>query len=297
MTWSVATCTRGSRPATTRRDSSPATKVAGDESQRVKLLAAILLLQVATDQVTSDFDFNELRRKLGLPTQEPIDPAQVALAELPLPRLSRVDVKKLSDEDLADLYRRADHYRHVAAIRTLAHEIVERPGLDSLIEKSEVYGILAQIEPDTQKAIAYLEQARKAAEASKASTAPWDLAELALRIARGDVAEADRLLHHIRDEHIREPGVAQAMFQILSEAGIIGPDGKPTAAAAGRSPRHRRARRRWRRARQNLDPRQRPAQRQEVGLVDAGRLSCGESAAWPHRPVSANRVHACNPNP
>ena len=94
-----------------------ATKVAGDESQRVKLLAAILLLQVATDQVTSDFDFNELRRKLGLPTQDPIDPAQVALAELPLPRLSRIDVKKLSDEELVDLYRRADHYRHVAAIR------------------------------------------------------------------------------------------------------------------------------------------------------------------------------------
>ena len=44
------------------------------------------------------------------------------------------------------------------------------------------------------------------------------------------MAEADRLLHHIRDEHIREPGVAQALFQILSEAGIIGPDGRPTAA-------------------------------------------------------------------
>jgi hypothetical protein len=213
-----------------------AAAVAGDESQRIKLLAAILLLQLATDQVTSDFDFNELRAKLGLPVQEPIDPTQVALAELPLPRLARVDVKKLSDEDLADLYRRADHYRHVAAIRTLAHEIVERPGLDKLIEKAEVYGILAQIEPDTQRAIGYLDQARKAAEVSKASTAPWDLAELALRIARGDVAEADRLLHHIRDEHIREPGVAQAMFQILSEAGIIGPDGKPTAAPPGEAP-------------------------------------------------------------
>jgi hypothetical protein len=30
--------------------------------------------------------------------------------------------------------------------------------------------------------------------------------------------------------------VAQAMFQILSEAGIIGPDGKPTAAPASEAP-------------------------------------------------------------
>jgi hypothetical protein len=41
------------------------------------------------------------------------------------------------------------------------------------------------------------------------------------------VAEADRLLHHIRSEHAREPGVAQALFEILADAGIIGPDGKP----------------------------------------------------------------------
>jgi hypothetical protein len=47
------------------------------------------------------------------------------------------------------------------------------------------------------------------------------------------VAEADRLLHHIRAEHIREPGVAQTLFEILAEAGIIGPDGKPAGVPAG----------------------------------------------------------------
>ena len=50
------------------------------------------------------------------------------------------------------------------------------------------------------------------------------------------MAEADRLLQHVRDQHIREPGVAQALFQILSEAGIIGPDGRPTAAAQREAP-------------------------------------------------------------
>ncbi len=216
-------------------DGKSATQVAGDASQRIKLLAAILLLELATDQVASEFAFNELRRKLGVPEQEEIDPAQTSLAELPLARMSHVAVKKLSDDQLVDLYQRADHYRHIAALRNLAQEVIERPGLEGKIDKAEVYGLLAQIEPDGTQAVAYLDQARAAAEAGKKSTAPWDLAELALRIARGEVADADRLLHHIRDQHIREPGVAQALYQILAEAGIIGPDGRP-AMPAGAAP-------------------------------------------------------------
>jgi len=147
-------------------------------------------------------------------------------------RLGRVDVKKLSDEMLVDLYRRADHYRHIAALRKLAQEVISRPALDGQLDKAEVYGMLAQIEPDAEQAFGYLDRAREAAEAAGKSTASWDLAELAMRITRGDIAEADRLLHHIRDQHIREPGVAQALFEILAEAGIIGPDGKPTMPPA-----------------------------------------------------------------
>jgi hypothetical protein len=209
-----------------------ASQVAGKPEFRSKLLAAILLLEMATDRVAPDVDFNELRRKLRVDELEPIDPNTVSLVDLPLVRLSRVDVKNLSDEELVDLYRRADHYRHISALRKLAQEVIGRPGLDKLVDKAEVYGLLAQIEADPQQAIGYLDRAREAAEAAKKSTAPWDLAELAMRIARGDVAEADRLLYHIREQHIREPGVAQALFEILAEAGIIGPDGKPTAQAA-----------------------------------------------------------------
>ena len=189
-------------------------------------------MELATDQSSTDFDFNELRKKLGLPTVDPVDPTTTSAIALPLVRLSRVDAQKLKDEELLRLYQMADHFRHVAALRKLAAEVIARPSLDKQLDKAEVYGILAQIEPDTDKAVDYLDLARKTAEANKTSTAPWDLAELGMRLARGEVAEADRLLHHIRNDHMREPGVAQALFQILSQAGIIGPDGRPTAAAA-----------------------------------------------------------------
>ncbi len=207
-------------------------EIAGDEKFRLRLLASILLLELATQQSGSTFDFNCLREKLGLPTLGAIDAKAARLADAGLTRLARIDPKSLSDEQLIQFYQAADHFRHIAAIKKLAGEVIARESLDSKLDKAEVYGILAQIEADTDKALDYLEQARKTAEKNKKSTAPWDLAELALRITRGDVAEADRLLTHIRNDHLREPGVAQALFQILHEAGIIGPDGRPTAAAA-----------------------------------------------------------------
>ncbi len=217
-----------------------AAQVASEPAMRIRLLAAILLLEASVDPLTSDFDFNELRAKLALPLAEPIDPRTQPPDRLPLVRLGRVDVKQLSDDQLVRFYLRADAYRHIVALRKAAHEILARPSLEGAkigrereLHRSEVLGLLAQIEPDTAKAIDYLNKAREAAETGKVSTAPWDLAELGLRIARGEVTEADRLLQHIRSEHIREPGVAQALMQILVDAGIIGPDGRPTAAAAG----------------------------------------------------------------
>ncbi len=210
--------------------------VAGDSVMRIRVLAAILLLELATDQVAGGFDFNELRRKLQVPEQGALVPSGEELDSLPLSRLTRVDIKQLADEDLVDLYRRADAFRHISALRNLAHEVIARPTLGSQIDKSEVYGLLAQIEPDSAQALTYLDKAREVADAAKKSTAPWDLAEFALRITRGEMAEADRLLHHIRDQHINEPGVAQALYQILTDAGIIGPDGRPTAAAAAGHP-------------------------------------------------------------
>ncbi len=207
-------------------------EAAGDEKFRVPLLASILLLELATQQSGATFDFNQLREKLQLPTLGTIDSKSGRLADIGLARLARLDVKGLSDEQLVQFYQAADHFRHIAAIKSLAHEVIARESLDSKLDKSEVYGILAQVDSDTDQALEYLELARKVAEKNKNSTAPWDLAELALRITRGDVAEADRVLTHIRNEHLREPGVAQALFQILADAGIIGPDGRPTAAAA-----------------------------------------------------------------
>jgi len=217
-------------------------RAAQEPQYRIKVLAAILLLETSGESTGEAFDYNELRRKLGLPSADPIDPAQYSVADLPLVRLARLEVKKLSDDDLMFAFQRTQHYRHVAALRELGMEVVSRPSLDTpsggkgQIDKSEVYGVLAQVEPDAGAALGYIEKARELAKRASKSCAPWDIAELTLRIARQDLHEAQHLIQHIQQSHLREPGVAQAFVHVLVEAGILNPDGTPAALPGEAAP-------------------------------------------------------------
>jgi hypothetical protein len=205
-------------------------QAAADPAGKVPALAAVLLLELASMNDPSALDFNELRTKLGLPLSEPIQAAGIDVSQLPLARLHRLDPTALSDEQLLMAYARAAHYRQVLAIRRLSEEVLKRPSLEKEVPRQEVYGQLAQLETNPKKAVEYIDLARKAAEAAGQSSAPWDITEMTLRLSLGEYEVADRLLHHIRNEHLREPGVAQMLYQVLTEAGVIRPDGTPAAA-------------------------------------------------------------------
>ena len=64
------------------------------------------------------------------------------------------------------------------------------------------------------------------AEANKQSSAPWDLMELAYRIERSEGPAVLQLIQHIQSQHAREPGVGQALVQLLVQTGLVGPDGR-----------------------------------------------------------------------
>jgi hypothetical protein len=199
-----------------------------DPALRIPLLAAILLIELSGDTELGAFDFNELRARLGLPLAGPVDPTQFNRLEAPLARLGRIDLTKLDDAALVESFDRAQHLRHVAALRRFAQEIVRRPNYKGDV-RAAAHGVLAQTELDSGRAIEQVLLARKAAESAGLSTVPWDLTELSLQLVRGDIAEADRLLRHIRADHMGEPGVAEALFRLLVEHGILGPDGQPVA--------------------------------------------------------------------
>jgi hypothetical protein len=74
--------------------------------------------------------------------------------------------------------------------------------------------------------MAHIEQARAVHHQQRLSSAPWDLQELALRLRFGDLRGASRTFDHIRREHIREEGMAEALSQLFVSFGLVDQAGR-----------------------------------------------------------------------
>jgi hypothetical protein len=208
----------------------------GGQIYGVRVLAAIMVLEFFAERVTGDFDFNELRVKLGLPVLDAIDADKTPLEDLPNTRLSRLKVEGLSDADLVSAFYRAGAFSIRSAQRKFAEAIIVRPGLAGSDDRLHAYASLAHTEENIDKALEYVEQGRRAAEAKKISSASWDLTELSLRFAQRDGQKAMSLIEHIQTKHIEEPGVGEALTRMLMDVGLLRPDGTPAMMPEGAEP-------------------------------------------------------------
>jgi hypothetical protein len=216
---------------------------AGDPTLRIKLLAAILVLDYWAERLPGTIDLNELRTKLGVPTLGPIDTAKNPIEELPMVRLSRVNPEGLSDHDLISAYYRASAFAINDAARKFATAIIARPSLADSNERLHAYTTLARTEEDVPRALEYVAEGRRATDAKKASHATWDLMELSLHFASHNGPDAMRLIEHLQKHHIEEPGVGEMLTRLLMDVGLLRPDGSPAigpemqqAAAAAETP-------------------------------------------------------------
>ncbi|MEN6458042.1 MAG: hypothetical protein ABFC63_03865 [Thermoguttaceae bacterium] len=204
-------------------------EAAADASSRVRVLAAVMVLEHWAQRFPSPIDFNELRIRLGLPTLDAIDPRQQSPLGLPLVRLARITTEELSDEDLVSAYYRASAFAIRPAVRKFALAIVERPALAESGEQQHAYATLARTEEDPARAMEHIARGREQTEAKGQSHAAWDLMELSFSFAHRDGANAVRLLQHIQSRHAEEPGVSEALTQMMIEVGLAHPDGTPVA--------------------------------------------------------------------
>jgi hypothetical protein len=202
-------------------------EAAADPALRTKVAAAILVLEHWTGHLTVAVDANELRTKLGLPTLDPIDAAKQPIEDLPVTRLARVSLEGLSDDGLIAAYYRAVAFNVRSAVRKFSAAIIERPSLADTEERLHAYAMLARTEEDIAKALEYVEQGRRATEKKKMSHATWDLTELSLHFASRNGPEAMRLIEHLQNRHIQEPGVAELLTRMLVDVGLLNPDGSP----------------------------------------------------------------------
>lgn len=200
---------------------------AADPAGKIPTLAAILLLELGNEQNGNEFEYNELRAALNLPTRDTIDPAGIDAMKVSVVQIPLLDVAKVSDEDLLVLYRRVVLKHASDAIRHLAKEVLHRSSLNGKVDKNETYDLLIRTAVDADDALSYVSDAKKTAADAGESPARWLLAELSIRLSRAEATECQKLVQTIQTRYMQEPGVAQGLYEILVSYGIISPQGQP----------------------------------------------------------------------
>lgn len=193
----------------------------GDTPGQIRVQAVILRMDLS--EPIENPEYNKLRRSLGLPASEPIDPSSVRVETLSPARQSRLETGKMSDQQLFEVYRRAVVVASPRLMRNIGLEIVSRPSFDNHkeIDKAEVYDILSRTALDSQEALGYLSKAQEIAKAKNKSPARYLLSELPLRLQRGEEAESRRVLNLLTQRHAREPGVQEALLNMLAQMGLV----------------------------------------------------------------------------
>jgi hypothetical protein len=205
---------------------------ASDPATQVRVLALILRIELGSPDRDIVAACTELRGRLGLPGPRPAQLDDRGSTGVSILEVRRVEPESLSDEDLLQIFPRAVRAGLADSAARFAQAILDRPSLDDKVEKSQVMLALADLAPSSDEALAWIDRARDAAAARGQSSAPYDLREVDVQISRGDADRVGVLLQHLMDEHGREPGVRQAVAQVMVAIGAIRPDGTPTRPAA-----------------------------------------------------------------
>ena len=198
------------------------------ESQN-RLAAILLWIEAFVKDANSELDLQAIRTELHLPIPQSIDPTTLTgpFAELPIMRLARVELAKLGDGELLEALQRLVSVQLMSEVTRYAKEIVSRPSMASQEGTLLAYDQLVRTTEDPTEAAGYLERGRALATHLGRSCGPWDLMELGLRFRTQDANGIMQLVQHIQRHHGREPQIMMALQQILVEAGLIRPDGRP----------------------------------------------------------------------
>ncbi len=208
-------------------------EASNDPDLRLPLLASALIIEQAAVEPRELPLFDELRERLGLPLSNRIDPAHISVSKFSIVRIPKLELAKLTVEQLEELFNRATMLGAELAILMLGQELVSRadqlPGLDL----TRAFHQLVRVDADLARSQQWIAKARAWAQQNHRSVAQWALLDLEVAIERGDSATAQRVLEELRSVHINEPGVAEETYRILYSAGLLSPHErhKPTPLA------------------------------------------------------------------
>ncbi|MFM9115203.1 MAG: hypothetical protein ACKOU6_03480, partial [Planctomycetota bacterium] len=134
-------------------------EVAADPAYRLRLLAGILRMELTELAQLNQWDFNKLRRRLGLPTLEMFNLQASGMTNLPIIRLHRLETESLTDNHLEVLLDFATSNGLVMAARRFAQELLRRDSSLEVEAKYKAFNFLATTSPDPDELYRYQEDA------------------------------------------------------------------------------------------------------------------------------------------
>jgi hypothetical protein len=159
-----------------------------------------------------------VRGRLGMQTPAPVV-AERPLEQVPPLRWHRVAMATLDLDQLRGLFLTALDAGFELAAERAAEAIVSRT--DTAPEdRWEAYSLLEGRATSSVKQLEIIGHLREIARQLKASDGMIDIAELRIRLQRGDQADIMRLLDHLRRDHSRDQKVLEALAEVLVEAGV-----------------------------------------------------------------------------
>jgi hypothetical protein len=205
-------------------------EAAGDAGLEIPLAAAVLVLEQTGARSEDRELLQELRDRLQLPRAEAIDPADIDMERISIVRVPRLELAKLTDDQLAKLLDNATMIGSQIAGMAIAEELVSRDSASDGMAAAHRY--LIRHDPDLDRACERVDKARQWAASHGESAALWALLDLKLQVERRDARRAEKVLSEIRTNYADEPGVSEAVYQILYAAGWAGP-ARPKAETDG----------------------------------------------------------------
>jgi len=200
----------------------------GDPRGTLRVEALVTEGEATSRSADASSAWTAVRQRLGMPKPSPVEsirPFEDGVRPL---RWHRLTMEKLSIDDLRGILVTGMDAGFDEAAGRAAEELARRADATPA-DRWEALGVLESRAESSVRKLEILAQLRGLARTLKTSDGMLDVAELRVRLQRGDEVDIVRLLDHVRREHGRDQRVIQAFAEVLMEAGV------DLAALAGRA--------------------------------------------------------------
>jgi len=206
--------------------------VADDDSKRIQRTAVVRIVELYDTIGGKENGVIERVHQLAkIEPRPPLKPDSDSIETIGNEDLDRVDPSDLSAEDLVYLLQRAQQVAATTAQRNVSRRLLEMElTAEQQPAKMIAYMSLINASDFAEKALGYLDEAKKFAEENTLSDASLLLSEVSLRLQVGDGEGFQQAIQSLSTRHGQNPEVMAQLQQMLMSYGLIRPDGSPRQA-------------------------------------------------------------------